>query len=563
MRHALYSFLIVTVVLQISFPVASKAESVSALTKPAIPTPQQVVWQDYEIGMFIHFAPNTWQDQEGDDLSTPLNQIDPTQLDTDQWVQVAENMGAKYIVFVAKHVGGFCLWPTETTDYSIAHTPWRDGKGDVLGDLARSCHERGIKLGVYLSPADRKHKATVGGRCETEEEQNAYNELYRRQLTEVLSRYGTMVEVWFDGSLIVEVGDILRRYAPNAMIFQGPYATIRWVGNEEGVAPYPGWNSVKAEDGRTGVATAVHGDPDGAMWLPLECDARIRQHWFWNSQNHVTLKSVEQLMEMYYKSVGHGATLLLNHTPDPTGRIPEADAKRAAEFYAEVQRRFAQSLAETSGKGSTLELDLQQPATIDHVITMEDIAFGERVRDYVIEGLMDGAWKEICRGTAIGHKKIDRFDPVTVSSIRFRAIQSVSVPLLRKFAIYNTLASGPQQTNAAVSRHTLLKWKGADLGQEWRTISIDLCPFCDEAGQYNLYFEEANQPPLGVEIDSVVLVIDGREAPEFVEAARQAGRYRVNITGVDTPMQLKITWRAVKNQQSAGQIVFSRGPVSP
>ncbi len=403
----------------------------------AKPTPQQATWQDCEIGMFIHFAPNTWTDREGDDLSLPISKFNPAKLDTDQWVTAAEAMGAKYIVFVAKHVGGFCMWRTDTTDYGVKDTPWRGGKGDVLADLAKSCRKRGMNLGVYLSPCDRKHGAGVGGRCKTQDAQDRYNEIYRQQLTEVLSRYGKMFEVWFDGSNVVPVGDILKKHAPRAMVFQGPHATIRWVGNEDGVAPYPAWNSVKEGDAKSGTATAKHGDPNGTAWLPNECDARMRNTWFWNSKNAHTLKSVEQLMDMYYRSAGYGAVLLLNHTPDPTGQIPEADVKRGAEFGAEVKRRFGKPLAETNGQGNCIELSLSTPTTIDHAVTMEDIRHGERVRRYVIEGQVGQRWKILCSGTAIGHKKIDRFGPASVTRVRLRCVEAAASPHIRSFAVYS------------------------------------------------------------------------------------------------------------------------------
>lgn len=403
--------------------------------RPAKPTPIQASWQDMELGMFIHFAPNTWQDQEYDDRTTPLDKINPTGLDTEQWVSVAEAMGANYIVFVAKHVGGFCMWQTDTTDYGIKNTPWKDGKGDVLADLSQSCKNRGMKLGVYLSPRDDTFGAGTGGVCPTPELQEKYNDIYRQQLSEVLSRYGDMAEVWFDGSNIIEVGDILSEFAPNAVIFQGKYATIRWVGNEDGYAPYPAWNAV-TEEARLRGATAADGDPGGDVWLPNECDARMRRDWFWSSKNARTLKSVEKLMEMYYRSVGHGAVLLLNATPDVTGRIPEADAQRAAEFGREIKACFDKCIAETIGDGEVVELDLKETTLIDHVITMEDILNGERVLEYVIEGVSDGEWKEICRGTAIGHKKIDRFDPVAVDRVRLRVIKSAVTPIIRRMAVF-------------------------------------------------------------------------------------------------------------------------------
>lgn len=402
----------------------------------AKPTPEQASWQDMELGMFIHFAPNTWQDLEGDDRSTPLDKINPTALDTDQWVSVAESMGAKYIVFVAKHVGGFCMWQTDTTDYSIKNTAWRGRKGDVLADLSASCKKRGMKWGVYLSPRDDAHGVSTGGKCSDETKQAEYDKLYRQQLTEVLSKYGELCEVWFDGSNIIEVGDILKQHAPKAVIFQGKYASIRWVGNEDGIAPYPAWNTV-SEAARLRGATAADGDPNGDSWLPNECDARMRRDWFWSSKNADTLKSVDELMSMYYQSVGHGAVLLLNATPDTTGRIPEADARRAAEFGVEIQRRFDKSLAETSGTGNTIELNLAAPTPIDHIITMEDITQGERVREYVLEGFQNGTWKELCKGSAIGHKKIDRFKPIRIEKIRLRINHAAADPIIRKLAVYS------------------------------------------------------------------------------------------------------------------------------
>lgn len=388
--------------------------------------------------MFLHFAPNTWQDSEGDNLSTPLSKIDPKALDTDQWARVAKSMGASYIVFVAKHVGGFCWWQTATTDYSVKNAAWRNGKGDVMADLSRSCRKYGLKLGVYLSPADRKLGIEVGGRADTPEKQLAYQKTFRAQLTELLSKYGPIFEVWFDGSLIFDVGDILKKYAPNAVVFQGKQASLRWVGNEEGYAPYPCWNGAKYDPKTWGTLTAADGDPDGDRWLPNEVDCRMRDTWFWNTRNAPSLKSVDKLMEMYEASVGHGAGLLLNNTPDTSGLIPAVDAKRAAEFGAEVKRRYGVAIADANGTGNLVTVSPSAPLTVDAVVSMEDIAQGERIREYMIEGLVGGVWQELARGTAIGHKKIDKFDPVKVASIRLRVTKSVGTPRLRRVALYRT-----------------------------------------------------------------------------------------------------------------------------
>lgn len=428
--------------------IAAAALVVCALRAPAQelalarPSPEQAAWQDLEVGMFVHLAPQTWEDSESDDLSISPEKMNPERLDTDQWVRVAESMGARYIVFVAKHEGGFCWWPTDTTDFCIKNTPWRDGHGDVLADLSASCRKLGLKLGVYLSPQDRKHDITVGGRAKDPARQPEYEELFRRQLAEVLTRYGEMTEVWFDGSLVFDVGDILKAQAPHAIIFQGPQASIRWVGNEDGIAPYPAWNAVThprptgIQGPKWGDYTAADGDPAGNCWLPNECDARMRATWFWKTNNQNTLKTVPQLMDIYEKSVGRGAGLLLNNTPDRTGLIPAADAQRSAEFGAQIQRRYGHTDAETTGTGVELSIALPTPTLIHRALIMEDITQGERIRRYVVEAKVDGAWKELATGTAVGHKKIDRFEPTRATELRLRILESVGEPVIRRFAVY-------------------------------------------------------------------------------------------------------------------------------
>jgi alpha-L-fucosidase len=428
MRHSLAAAL----ALALGTPLLAQPDAVPL----ARPTPEQAAWHDLEIGMFIHIAPQTWQDSESDNLSTPLETINPDKLDTDQWVAVAESMGARYIVFVAKHEGGFCWWQTDTTDFSVKNTPWRGGMGDVLADLSKSCNARGLKLGVYLSPQDRKHGVGVGGQAGDAAKQADYEKLFRTQLTEVLSRYGEMVEVWFDGSLVFDVGDILKEHAPHAVVFQGPQASIRWVGNEDGIAPYPAWNAVKAGKKKWGDYTSEDGNSAGDRWLPNECDARIRSTWFWKTGNQGTLKTVEKLMDMYEQSVGHGAVLLLNNTPDTSGRIPAPDAERSAEFGAAIKRRYGVAVADTSGAGNELVVTLSTPAIIDRVVTMEDISQGERVRTYVIEGMVAGQWKRLAAGTAVGHKRIDRFLPVGVTQVRLLVLESVGKPQIRKLSVY-------------------------------------------------------------------------------------------------------------------------------
>ena len=419
----------------VALSLALSAVATSALPRP---TPAQLEWQDAEVGMFLHLAPNTWQDREYDDLSTPLSAINPTRLDTDQWARVAKSMGARYLVFVAKHVGGFCWWQTKTTDYGVRNIPWRGGKGDVMADLSRSCRKYGLRLGVYLSPQDERHNVDVGGRARDPSKQPAYDALFRRQLTELLANYGPIHEVWFDGSLRLDVSDVLAKHAPGAVVFQGPQASIRWVGNEEGIAPYPCWNGARHDSRTWGVLTAADGDPDGDRWLPTETDSRMRDTWFWNTRNEASVAPLDRLMERYEASVGRGTFMLLNNTPDRSGLIPAPDVARAREFGDEVRRRYGAPIVYSSGRGVAVEAVPSSPSLVDAVVTMEDVSQGERIRGYAIEGLVDGAWRELARGTAVGHKRIDRFEPVRVAKARIRVTRSVGEPLVRRIALYRT-----------------------------------------------------------------------------------------------------------------------------
>ncbi len=535
---------------------AAMALGSRAAEKPlALPTPEQVAWQDMELEMFVHFGPATWQDAEYDTLNTPPSKIDPSKLDTDQWAEAARRMGAGQVIFVAKHTGGFCWWQTGTTDYCVRKSPWRAGKGDVMRDLATSCRKRGIRLGVYLSPQDTALGARVGGRCQTSEAQAKYNAIYRQQLTELLSRYGKISEVWFDGSSVIEVGDILRRYTPHAMVFQSPHATIRWVGNEEGVAPYPAWNAVPAAVAKSGVAVGGDGASDGDAWLPMEVDARIRADWFWNSRNAHTLKSLPRLMSMYYRSVGYGAVLLLNNTPDTSGLIPETDFRRTEEFGDEIRRRFGKALGETHGEGSLVELALPPRTNIDHIVTMEDIRHGERVREYVVEGLRGGQWCELARGTSIGHKKIDPLAAVEVSRVRLRVIQAASPPQVRRLAAYHADgAEGPGHSIAEAFRYRILKtWTPASFTGERTSWDLDLTPFVKAAGEYEIEFVTTGG---GLEVQSLTYLAGGVAANEYVRRDGRKNRFTINVTGLGLPLGVRAVVRP--RSRSHGQVSLLR-----
>jgi alpha-L-fucosidase len=493
--------------------------SVSRRSKHAVPTPAQVAWQDLELGMFIHFAPNTWQDKEYDDLSLAPAAIMP-EVDTEQWAETAAAMGARYIVLVAKHTGGFCLWQTETTDYAISGTPWRDGHGDVMADLAASCARRNLRLGVYLSPRDDRHGAGLSGRCATPEAQAVYDGLYRRQLTELLTRYGPIVELWLDGSSVVPTGDIVARHAPDAMVFQGPQATIRWVGNEDGFAPYPCWNALARADAATGIATALHGDPEGDVWMPVEVDVSVRRpNWFWSTTDASNLLSLDALLEIYYRSVGRGAQLLLNMPPDRTGRIPGTDAARARTFGDEIRRRFATPLGELGGVGPEQVLGFRETKRVDHVVLEEDIAQGERVRAYRLEGFAFGAWRHLDEGTAIGHKRIHPIPPDGYSMLRLTVTASTDEPVIRRFAAFDTGARPP-----ATWRDQATLWADDAVG-EWSgdALDLDLTAKLPAAAQYRVRLVARDGS--SVELRDVRLDVGGKPAPHLARPA--PGRHDV------------------------------------
>lgn len=419
----------------------------------AKPSAAQLAWQDMELGMFFHFdiityAPG-WNFRSWKNLPDP-DLYNPVDLDTDQWMEAAKAIGAKYAVFVAKHCSGFLQWQSDIYPYGVKQSKWRNGKGDVVGDFVESCHKYGIKPGIYASVTANGYWQVDNpglvnqGRGDDPAKQAEYAGVCEQMLTELWSDYGDLTEVWFDGgALSPEEGGpdmipIFQKFQPNAIVFQGPVASIRWIGNESGVASYPCWATVPDRDTINSDRNLLaHGDPDGKLWLPAECDVPIRNHeWFWQPNDEHKVYPLDELMDMYYRSVGCNCNLLINANPAPNGLIPDADFQRYVEFGKEIQRRFGEPIAETSGEGDIVELILAGAAKVDHVSIMEDIAYGERVREYVIEGLIGDNWQKLCEGTAIGHKRIEKIDPVEVSGIRLRCGSSVAKPLIRKLIVY-------------------------------------------------------------------------------------------------------------------------------
>jgi alpha-L-fucosidase len=510
---------------------ATRGLLAAAAPRLAVPSPAQWAWQDLELGMFVHFAPNTWQEKEYDDLSLAPGDIMPT-IDPAQWADTAAALGARYLVLVAKHVGGFCLWQTDTTDYGIRGTAWREGRGDVMADswgCAATAHDclplAARRSGAGLSGATPGTSRTT--RCIAP--------------APVLTRYGPIAELWLT---VRYHGDIVAQHAPEAMVFQGPQATIRWVGNEYGFAPYPCWNALAAQDAGTGVATALHGDPEGDVWMPVEVDVSIRRpNWFWSTTNEKNLLPLDDLVEIYYRSVGRGAQLLLNLAPDRTGRIPAADAARAAEFGAEIRRRFGRPVAESNGVGRDLMLSFGAPQRVDHVVLQEELGRGERVRGGRLDGMAWDHWQLIGEGNAIGHTRIVPVRPDGYTTLWLRVNDAVSEPVIRRLAAFNAGTAPPRTWQDPVSL-----WADDAVG-EWTgdTLSLDLSAKVPSAARYRLRLVAQDGSP--VKVSDLDFRIDQSLQPTL--ARRAPGRKDIVL------LTIPVTGRSVTPAQQEAR--FAHG----
>ncbi len=418
------------------------------------PSPQQVAWQDLEIGVIFHFGTNTFLDREWGDGTAAPSVFNPSDVDAEQWIRAVKAAGAKYVILVAKHHDGFCLWPSELTDYSVKSSPWKNGKGDLVREVAEAARKNGLKFGVYLSPWDRHDPRYADA--------TAYDKYYFGQLDELSSRYGQLVEFWMDGAGsgghtydFDRIVQELRMWQPNTMVFADvalyKNADLRWVGNEDGRVPYENWNVVD----RTGYL----------RWRPVEADTPLRKlHWFWHPNDEASLKSVAELTEDYEQTVGRGAQLMLGIAPDRAGRVPEADVARLKELGDAIQKMFSHNLMRetpwVSGEAEALdgspdtfwsapegshsaqiEVNFHEPVTFDCAVAMEWLVDGQHVRKYAIEALENGKWKRMAEGAAIGHKKIDRFPPVTAQRVRLNLLETTSAAHIREFQLYNTAAT--------------------------------------------------------------------------------------------------------------------------
>jgi alpha-L-fucosidase len=416
------------------------------------PTPQQTSWQDLEFGVILHFGPNSFLNQEWGDGSAKPTVFNPTHFDPDQWMDAIKASGAKYVVLVAKHHDGFCLWPTAQTDYSVKSSPWQNGKGDVVRDVAKSARAHGLKFGIYLSPWDRhepKYKDSA-----------AYDTYYNAQLEELVQHYGDLVEFWLDGAgsaghvyNFPKIIETLRTYQPNTLVFADTalfeYGDVRWAGDESGKIEYQNWNVI---------------DRHGYLrWRPVEVDTPLRAlHWFWHPNDEASLKSVDAVLDSYENSVGHGGQWMIGVAPDNRGLIPDADVARLHELGAAIAHRYGDNLvkdhlptdenvtraldsdpdtfwtAPAGSATSTLEAHLPHPITFDRALTMEWLNDGQHIEKYRIEAWQNGHWTTLVTSEAIGHKKIDVFPTVTAQRIRLNILASVGTARIREFQLFNS-----------------------------------------------------------------------------------------------------------------------------
>ena len=443
----------------------------------ALPSKAQVEWQKMEYNMFIHFGPNTFTGAEWGDGREKAEIFNPTALDCGQWASIAKNAGMKSIIITAKHHDGFCLWPNPVCNHTVAQSPWRDGKGDVLKDLSEACREYSLDFGIYISPWDRNdpHYGT-----------DEYNDVFVKTLEDALGNYGKVSEQWFDGACgegpngKVQVYDWPRfnstvyKLQPDAIIFGNAGPGCRWVGNESGSAGRTCWSTINVPEGPEipdlSRKEMNEGTKGGNRWAAAETDVSIRPGWFWRESENSRVKSLQHLLKIYYESVGRNSLLLLNVPADTRGLIHETDSTRLMELRAALDKIFSVDLA-SGGKVSadnvrgdsrrykaqnilnkdydrywatddsvtcaSFTVTLPEARTFNRVQLQEYIPLGQRVSAFTIEALTeDGTWTPIAKETTIGYKRIVHVPATTAEAIRVNIEESEACPVINGFALF-------------------------------------------------------------------------------------------------------------------------------
>jgi alpha-L-fucosidase len=426
-RSSRRSFLQLSALSLAAFALPRDWADAAPLNRP-VPTPAQLRWHRDELAMFLHFGVNTFTNREWGDGTESPSIFNPAALDARQWARTARAAGFRAMILTAKHHDGFCLWPTKTTQHSVAASPFRGGRGDVVREFVDACRAEGLRAGLYLSPWDRNHPAYG--------DSPRYNEVYVAQLTELLTQYGTIAEVWFDGANGEgpngkrQVYDWprffahVRRLQPNTVIFSDAGPDVRWCGNEKGTAGDPNWATVNparvpypGADGPDIIDALQHGDPDGTVWRPAEVDVSIRPGWFNHPAENDSVRSVDNLVDLYFTSVGRNGKLLLNVPPTTDGLLHPTDVERLAGMRRALDQLFANDLAReakhkwrvTGDRTAELIVDLRRVMPVTVIRLEENIRRGQSVASYRVDGADQGnVWRELSRGTTVGYTKLDR-----------------------------------------------------------------------------------------------------------------------------------------------------------
>ncbi len=426
---------------------------------PARPRPSavQLRWQRDEVALFVHFGVNTFTGREWGDGREDPAVFAPTALDARQWARAARAAGARAMVLTAKHHDGFCLWPTATTEHSVRRSPWRSGGGDVVREFVAACRAEGLRPGLYLSPWDRNNP--VYG------DSPRYNDLYVAQLTELLTRYGPLSEIWFDGANgegpqgrhqvydWTRFWSVCHRLQPDAVVFSSAGPDVRWCGNEQGKAGDPNWSTVdpatipepggQYEAGHEG--DLQHGTPNGSVWRPAEVDTSIRPGWFYHPEEDARVRSLDDLVTLYFDSVGLNGKLLLNVPPTRAGLFHEIDVARLAGWRSRLSALFATDPARdargswrlTGPRSAELTLTLSRPATVGVARLAEDIGHaGQVVARHALYGQVGPEWRLLAQGSTIGYARLHRFAPASVQAVRLVVEDAVATPERVAVAVY-------------------------------------------------------------------------------------------------------------------------------
>lgn len=481
-------------------PAACSREPPELPPMEVVPTPEQLAYHRMELAGFIHFSINTFTDREwgyGDESPLLFN---PGELDVDQWVRVAVEVGMGELILTAKHHDGFTLWPSATTRHSVAASPWEDGEGDLVAEFVEAVRAHGLLAGLYISPWDRNH-GTYG----TPE----YLEVYREQLRELLTGYGPVNEIWVDGAnggdgyyggareerridrehyyRWPETMAMVKAFQPGTLIFSDAGPDIRWIGNERGFAGETNWSTINRDGIVIGAADTDYlnrGDPEGQDWVVPLCDTSIRPGWFYHPDEDRQVKSPQELVDLYYRSVGRNCVLLLNIPPDRRGRLHEGDVRALREFRRILDETFSRDLARSAearasqvrgGNGAfgpekavdgnpdtfwavddevrsaTLELVFPEVVTFDRLLLQEPIRLGQRISRFSLEVLDEGTWTLVVRATTVGYKRILRFPPVRTDRMRVRIEEARAAPALSRIGVFKASPgeAGPNSQDAS------------------------------------------------------------------------------------------------------------------